>query len=101
MDCKGKVIRDFYRKLLLSELEKLNITYAVDRYLNTVMIINQYLKSTQVLNLRNYGIRGGVKVSDPIWGSYMTYRYPNWAVKFFVDAIMFRTKLPRKEETHE
>lgn len=34
------------------------------------------------------GVRGGVKGSHPIDGGYMTYRYPNWAAKFFMDALM-------------
>lgn len=33
-------------------------------------------------------IRGGLKGSHPIWGKYMYLRYPNWATKFLVDAIM-------------
>ena len=34
------------------------------------------------------GIRGGVKGSDPVWGSYLWLRYPNWAAKFGADALM-------------
>jgi hypothetical protein len=34
------------------------------------------------------GIRGGIKGSHPIWGSYEPFRYPNWAAKFFVDALL-------------
>lgn len=33
--------------------------------------------------------RGGLKGSHPIGEDYMTWRYPNWAAKFFVDALMF------------
>ncbi len=33
-------------------------------------------------------IRGGIRGSDPIWQRYMFLRYPNWAAKFFADALM-------------
>lgn len=59
-----------------------------ERYLNAALKINQYLKSTQILNSRNLGIRGGIKGSDPIWGSYSPYGYPSWAAKFFVDSLL-------------
>lgn len=35
-------------------------------------------------------VRGGVKGSHPIDGGYMRYRFPNWAAKFFSDALMLR-----------
>lgn len=66
------------------------------RYLNTSIKINQYLKSTQNLNSRNLGIRGAVKGSDPIWGKYISYSYPNWAAKFFTDALMLEEKLLKR-----
>ena len=34
--------------------------------------------------------RGGVKGSHPINGDYMRWRYPNWAAKFFMDALMLQ-----------
>lgn len=34
--------------------------------------------------------RGGVKGSHPINGAYMRWRYPNWAAKFFMDALMLQ-----------
>lgn len=33
------------------------------------------------------GVRGAVAGSWPIWGRYMTLRYPNWAAKYHVDAL--------------
>lgn len=38
-------------------------------------------------------ILGGVCGSAPVWGSYMYFRYPNWACKFFVDALLKRKQL--------
>lgn len=31
--------------------------------------------------------RGAVPGSDPIWGPYMRFRYPNWAAKYHCDAL--------------
>lgn len=32
------------------------------------------------------GLRGGFPGSVPVWGKYLPLRYPNWGVKFFLDA---------------
>ncbi|MBC8072612.1 MAG: hypothetical protein IAG13_30100, partial [Deltaproteobacteria bacterium] len=32
--------------------------------------------------------RGAIKGSHPIWGGYSPFTYPNWATKFFVDALL-------------
>lgn len=39
--------------------------------------------------------RGAVKGSHPIGEDYMTWRYPNWATKFFMDALMFERLFDR------
>lgn len=48
--------------------------------------------SLTVLDLShpNPGVRGGVKGSHPLDGNYMRNRYPNWAAKFLMDAVMLR-----------
>ena len=33
------------------------------------------------------GIRGGIPGAWPLWGRYLRFRYPNWAVKFFADLL--------------
>jgi hypothetical protein len=33
------------------------------------------------------GVRGGIAGSAPLHGAYMRFRYPNWAAKYFCDAI--------------
>lgn len=48
------------------------------------------VKSTQSLDSGDPGIRGGIAGSYPIWGSYIRFGYPNWAAKFFADAILAR-----------
>jgi len=60
-------------------------------FLNAAIKMNEFLKSTQDLRSRNRGIRGGIKASYPIWrGSFF---YPNWAAKFFVDALLLEREL--------
>ena len=39
--------------------------------------------------------RGAIKGSHPIGEDYMTWRYPNWAAKFFIDALMFERLFDR------
>jgi len=68
------------------------------RYLNTALKINEYLKSTQILNIRNLRIKGGIKGSDPIWGEYKSYSYPSWAAKFFADALLLEKRIKRKQD---
>lgn len=64
-----------------------------ERYLNTALKINEYIRSTQILNSSNPGIRGAIKGSDPIWGNYASYSYPSWAVKFFVDSLLLEERI--------
>ncbi|WP_458207751.1 hypothetical protein [Haladaptatus sp. NG-SE-30] len=33
-------------------------------------------------------LRGALAGSDPVWGRYLRFRYPNWAAKFFADALL-------------
>ena len=35
---------------------------------------------------------GGIAGSAPIWGRYSMFEYPNWAAKFFADALMLKMK---------
>ena len=47
-----------------------------------------YVKSTQRLDDPDDAVRGGIAGSFPIWGDYSRFEYPNWAAKFFSDALM-------------
>ena len=47
-----------------------------------------YLKTTQRLNDPDPAVRGGIAGSAPIWGDYSRFEYPNWAAKFFADALI-------------
>lgn len=47
-----------------------------------------YLKTTHRLDHADPTVRGGISGSAPIWGDYSRFEYPNWAAKFFADALM-------------
>jgi hypothetical protein len=34
------------------------------------------------------GVRGAIAGSAPIWGPYLRFRFPNWGVKFLLDALL-------------
>lgn len=43
--------------------------------------------------------RGGIKGSHPVWGGYDPFRYPNWAAKFYVDALLAESGAPLSQPT--
>lgn len=47
-----------------------------------------YVKRTQALDDRDGIIRGAIPGSVPIWGAYSRFEFPNWAAKFFADALL-------------
>ena len=57
------------------------------RYVNAAAKLIDRVCRTQILNSKIAGIRGGIAGSDPLYGKYMRFRYPNWSAKFMCDAI--------------
>ena len=55
------------------------------------------IKMTQTL-LGDPGRAGGVKGSQPITGPYGRLEYPNWAAKFFADALMLEVGVAAARE---
>ncbi len=53
---------------------------------------NRYNMRAQNLIERDPNRAGALKGSHPINGGYMTWRYPNWATKFFADALMLELR---------
>ncbi len=52
-----------------------------------------FVKATQVLESEDPNIVGGISGSYPIPGEYMQDGYPNWATKYFIDAVMLQNKI--------
>jgi len=57
-----------------------------------VKILEQ-TKAMQSLVSRNSGIRGAIPGSYPCWGKYERFSFPNWASKFFADAMMLKKSI--------
>lgn len=51
---------------------------------------NRFNLSVQDLAATDARVRGGIPGSHPLKGGYMKNRYPNWAAKFFMDALMLQ-----------
>ncbi|MGA7180305.1 MAG: prenyltransferase/squalene oxidase repeat-containing protein [Thiobacillaceae bacterium] len=47
-----------------------------------------YAKRTQRVEEDDDIVRGAIPGSAPIWGAYSRFEFPNWAAKFFADALM-------------
>lgn len=50
----------------------------------------RYLKANQRITGKNDHRDGAIAGSAPVWGRYSMFEYPNWAAKFFADALMTR-----------
>lgn len=59
-----------------------------------------YLKALQVLDSDNPAINGAIPGSFPIIGPYMTAGYPNWATKYFLDALMLQERFQESFSVH-
>jgi len=49
-----------------------------------------FVKAAQCLDGEDPNVVGAIAGSYPILGSYMTGGYPNWATKYFIDALLRR-----------
>jgi hypothetical protein len=47
-----------------------------------------FVCSNQRLGSPLTGVKGAAAGSAPLWGRYMTLRYPNWAAKYLCDALI-------------
>jgi len=47
-----------------------------------------FLKRSQRLEATHPNCTGAIAGSFPIWGAYSRFEFPNWAAKFFADALM-------------
>jgi hypothetical protein len=56
-------------------------------------LLLNFLKPLQRLNSECTPINGAIAGSFPIFGEYMPGGYPNWATKYFLDALMLQNEL--------
>lgn len=64
-----------------------------ERYLTAGQNINKYLLSKQEKRISNKNIFGALAGSCPVWGEYIHFMYPNWAVKFYIDSLLLEKQL--------
>jgi len=93
--------KDFY--ICLTGIAQLSIIwlklYEINKekkFLINALRLNNYLKMIQVVNSGFKEIEGGIKGSDPLWGWYNFLGFPNWATKFFCDALLLENRVLRK-----
>ena len=47
-----------------------------------------FVSRTQKLTAADPGVKGGIAGSAPFYGRYERFTYPNWAAKFYADALL-------------
>ena len=63
-----------------------------ERYQNAVIKATNYVMACQDIQIQNPNVRGAIAGSFPLWGGYAPFSYPNWATKFFIDAMVLRSR---------
>jgi hypothetical protein len=63
------------------------------RYRERADCLVNFLKALQCLASPDLALNGALPGSFPILGSYMPGGYPNWATKYFLDALMLQDRL--------
>ena len=58
------------------------------RYLDTALQLLDDVAASQDVRAHGKPHRGAIKGSYPVYGRYAPLQYPNWATKFFVDALL-------------
>ena len=70
--------------------------FGEERYAHTASQLLDQVKISQRLTGSDENLVGGIAGSHPIWGGYLPFLYPNWAAKFFADALMDKLDWTRK-----
>lgn len=68
------------------------ITDADKYYFSATTLLN-IVKKTQILTGKITPYKNAIAGSYPVWGEYHPYEYPNWAAKFFADALLEKIKI--------
>ena len=68
-------------------LHRLSKHFTESGYADIAHLILNNLAKVQDVKSKFPEIHGGLGGSEPIWGDYIPWCFPNWAVKFFMDAL--------------
>jgi len=63
----------------------------IDKYHEAADKLLNYLKALQTIDSPSPAINGGIPGSFPLFGHYMRAGYPNWATKYFLDALLLQS----------
>ena len=66
------------------------------KYLDAAVRAIQFVAATQWIHPSNHNISGGIAGSYPLTGRYERLKYPNWAAKFFLDAILTLERIDQR-----
>ncbi len=58
------------------------------RLLNAALKSIDMVKAAQAMDAVDPGVQGGIAGSQPVWGDYISHAFPNWAAKYFIDALL-------------
>jgi hypothetical protein len=58
-----------------------------EQYRRAAVSALRYVMERQDITTKDLNVNGAIAGSYPIWGRYSPFTYPNWAAKFFIDAI--------------
>ena len=70
--------------------QRLIDTQGIDELKLPVVRGLDFIKSNHHVTAKYAYQRGAIAGSAPIWGRYSMFEYPNWAAKFFADALMLK-----------
>ncbi len=63
------------------------------RLINAALKAVDLVKLAQPMRNPNSGLSGGIPGSDPIHGAYIEGAVPNWAAKYFIDALLEKRRV--------
>jgi folate-dependent phosphoribosylglycinamide formyltransferase PurN len=63
------------------------------RLVNAALKAIDLVKLAQPMRNPNPGLFGGIPGSDPVHGSYIAGAVPNWAAKYFIDALLEKQRV--------
>jgi hypothetical protein len=69
------------------------------RLVNAALKAIDLVKLAQPMRSKNPGLFGGIPGSDPVYGSYIEGAVPNWAAKFFIDALLEKRRVLAEVQT--
>jgi hypothetical protein len=95
---------DYWRPLVSYSCVTGNIQFAIIwmrlyqlfgdlQYFNAALKMITWAKQLQRVRCTSPGVRGGIKGSHPIYERYARLEFPNWAAKFFADALMMKLEI--------